>query len=107
MCHNFVICLWEPHLHKHCQADVWAVTAGQNALEGSPTDSLVALAWQVWMMSDMTLAVEEILRRPYRLDQHGHHNYTTCWQKFWVEIAQSWDFASPRKTAFHASCNCT
>ena len=54
MCHNFVICLQEPHLHKHCQADAQAVAAGQNALEGSPTDSLVALARQVWVMSDLT-----------------------------------------------------
>ena len=61
MRHNFVICLQEPHLRKHCQAYVRAVTAGQNALEGSPTGSLVALAWQVWVMSDVTLAVKEIL----------------------------------------------
>ena len=61
MRHNFVICLWEPHLHKHCQADALAVAAGQNALEGSPTDLLIALAWQVLGMSDMTLGVEGIL----------------------------------------------
>ena len=46
MCHNSVICLWEPHLHKHYQADVQAVAASQNALESSPVDLLVALAWQ-------------------------------------------------------------
>ena len=61
MRHNFVICLWEPHLRKHCQADVQAVAAGQNTLEGSPTDSLVASARQVLGMSDVTLAVEESL----------------------------------------------
>ena len=61
MCHNFVTCLQEPHLCKHCQANVWAVAAGQNALEGSPTDLLVALAQQVLGMSDMTLAAEETL----------------------------------------------
>ena len=72
MHHNFVLCPQEPHLHKHCQADVWAVTAGQNAMEGSPMDSLVALAWQVWVMSDVTLAVEGILQRLYCLDQCGH-----------------------------------
>ena len=59
MRHNFVICLWEPHLHKHCQADALAVAAGQNALEGSPMDSLVAWAWKVLGMSGVTLAVEE------------------------------------------------
>ena len=59
MRHNSIICLWEPHLCKHCQADVWAVAASQNTVEGSPMDSLAALAWQVWVMSDVTLAVKE------------------------------------------------
>ena len=63
MCHNFVICLQEPHLHKHCQANVRAVAAGQNTLEGSPTDLLVALVQQVWRMSDLTRdpGIEETL----------------------------------------------
>ena len=61
MRHNFIICLWESHLHKHCQVNVWAVAAGQNALEGSPTDLLVALAWQVLGMPDVAPAVEKIL----------------------------------------------
>ena len=63
MHHNFIICLQEPHLHKHCQADVWAVTANQNTLVGSPADLLVALVWQVWVMSDVTpdAGDEEIL----------------------------------------------
>ena len=107
MCHNFVICLWEPHLHKHCQADVRAVTADQNALEGSPMDFLVALAQQELGMSDVTLVVKKTLRRLNRLDQHGHHDYTTYQRKSRVENAQLWDYASPRTTAFHASCNCT
>ena len=59
MHHNFIICLWEPHLHKHYQADVRAVAAGQNALEGSPTDLLVALAQQVLGMSDVTLVPDD------------------------------------------------
>ena len=63
MHHNFIICLQEPHLHKNCQANVQAVAAGQNALEGSPTDSLVAFAQQVLGMSDLTCdhGVKEIL----------------------------------------------
>ena len=64
------------HLHIRYQADVRAVAASQNASEGSPMDSLVALAQQVWVMSDMTLAVKEILQRLYRLDQHGHQDDT-------------------------------
>ena len=72
MHHNFVICLQEPHLHKHCQANLWAVAASQNTLEGSPMDSLVALAQQVWVMSDVTLAVKGILRRQNHINQCGH-----------------------------------
>ena len=55
MCYNFVICLWEPHLHIRYWADVQAVAASQNTLEGSPMDSLVALAQQVWGMSDVII----------------------------------------------------
>ena len=79
MCHSFVICPQEPHLHKHCQADVRAVAAGQNALEGSPMDSLVALAWQVLEMSDLTCdpGAEETLQRHYQVSDHGQHDGTT------------------------------
>ena len=62
MCHNIVICQWEPHLRKHCQADERAVSASQNTLEGSLPDLVVALAWQVWVISDVALGpVKEIL----------------------------------------------
>ena len=79
MHHNFVICLQEPHLRKHCQANVWAVAAGQNALEGSPKDLLVALAWQVWVMSDLTRDpdVEGILQRYYPVPDCSQHDETT------------------------------
>ena len=73
MRHNFVICQQEPHLRKHCQANVWAVAAGQNALEGSPTDSLVALAQQVLGMSDMALVPgsEETRQEQHHKSEHG------------------------------------
>ena len=78
MHHNFIICLWEPHLHKHCQADVWAVAANQNALEGSPTNSLVALAWQVWGMSDPIIDpdAEKTLQKHYQVSDHDQGNGT-------------------------------
>ena len=104
MCHNFIICLWEPHLRKHYQANVQAVTASQNALEGSPTDSLVALAWQVWVMSDMIIdpVVEEILQRHHQVSDLDQHNRTI---PIWDLAHQSQDYAIPKTTAFHASCN--
>ena len=101
MRHNFVICLWEPHLHKHYQADVQAVSASQNTLEGSPPDLVVALTWQGLVMSDMTLAVEEILQRLYRLDQHGHHDDTILqWECQHYTAALLWDYASPKTTNY-------
>ena len=78
MHHNFVICLREPHLHKHYQANVRAVAASQNTLEGSPTDLLVALAWQVWGMSDMIIDpdAEKTLQRHYQVSDHDQRNKT-------------------------------
>ena len=78
MRHNFVICLQEPHFCKDCQADVRAVAAGQNTLEGSPTDPLVALAQQVLGMSDLTHdpGVKEILQRYYSVPDCGQHDRT-------------------------------
>ena len=78
MHHNFVICLQEPHLCKNCQADVWAVAAGQNASEVSPTDLLVALARQVWGMSDMIIDpdAEKTLQRHYQVSDHDQRNKT-------------------------------
>ena len=112
MHHNFVICLWEPHLRIHCQADVRAVAASQNALEGSPADLLVALAWQVRVMSDVTLAVAQILQRQNRLNQHGHQDDTILPEGSHqghrpYDDAQSWGYASPMTTACHALCNYT
>ena len=79
MHHNFIICLQEPHLHKHCQANVQAVAAGQNTLEGSPTDLLVALAWQVWVMSDLITDAdaEGSLQRYDQVPDHDQHDRTT------------------------------
>ena len=104
MRHNFIICLREPHLCKHCQADVQAVAAGQNTLEDSPTDSLVALAWQVWVMSDPTHDpdVEEILQKYYQVPDHSQRDGTI---PKWDWVHQSRDYANPRTTAFHASCS--
>ena len=109
MHHNFVICLQEPHLCKHCQADVQAVAAGQNASEGSPMDSLVALAQQELGMSDVTFAAKEILRRLNCLNQHGHQDDTTplgeCLGYYPYTCAQSWDYAISMTAAFHALYN--
>ena len=104
MRHNFVICLQEPHLHKHCQANVRAVTAGQNTLEGSPTDSLVALAQQVWVMSDVILDpdAKETLRRHYQVSDHDQHDETI---PIWDPVHQLWGYATPKMTAFHALCS--
>ena len=78
MHHNFIICLREPHLCKHYQANVWAVAAGQNALEGSSMDSLVALAWHVWVMSDTIIDpdAEEIPRGHYQVSDHNQCDKT-------------------------------
>ena len=104
MCHNFIICLQEPHLHKHYQANVRAVTASQNALEGSPTDLLVALAWQVWVMSDVIVDpdVKETPRRHDQVSDHDQHDGTI---PTWDPVHQSQDYAIPKTTAFHALCN--
>ena len=106
MCHNFVICQQEPHLHKHYQANAWAVTAGQNALEGLPADLLVALVWQVWVISDPIIDpdVEEILQRHHQVSDHDQRNGTTPVGGL---VHQSWDYANPKTTAFHALCNNT
>ena len=67
-------------------------------------DSLVALAQQVWGMSDLTHnpGVEEILQRHYQVSDCSQHDGTIPKQD-WVH--QSQDCANPKTTAFHASCN--
>ena len=104
MRHNFIICLQEPHLHKHRQANVWAVTASQNAFEGSPMDSLVALARQVWVMSDVIIGPDAkgTLQRHNQVSDHDQHDGTI---PTWDLVHQSWDYANPKTTAFHASCS--
>ena len=52
----------------HCQ---------QNALVGSLLDSVVALVWQVLVISNVTLGpVEEILQKQYHQDQDGQPYHT-------------------------------
>ena len=103
MRHNFIICLWEPRLHKHYQANVRAVAAGQNTLEGSPTDLLVALAQQVLGMSDMTLVPDdkETLQKPHHGQELGQRDGTIPKQD---QASLSQDYANPKTTAFHALC---